>query len=513
MPDATEKPVGDGPGSTFTATVKDNTGAPVKDAEIKWRQDGGTDYRLSADTVRTDDQGQAQVTLTDPMHKATDRITVTATYNGRSVGADVAYLADATTAAVSALTLTDPTVTTREANGTDAFTWNALVTDQYGNKVKNADVTWSTDTPNLRPVQTTSRTDATGVAVTTLVSATPENNVHMLAKTAVQQTPYTSPVGVSFVVQGAATITGTVTTDNSVADGTAADVVTITVTAPNGNPVTGVDLTADLSKSNGVQTTDGKTNWALDAAGKAIISFTTTVAGTHSIAFSVPDSANAKAGAGTVNITFVAGPVDAAQSEVTVPVGAAVQGDPLELHLYARDANRNPVSAAQLDKVNTRAVLFNSTAWSTACQVTRLRWLPAAFTTVINEKNASLIFSFVGGPGPDCCGDTSPTSLSLSLAGSSPHAYYREGDCILRMIRVFDIILFLSTLHLRKRLATAACDSGSGSVSLVLRLIQRELYSWNTQPTGELNPAHSIPTTLSFASLNWLLTPTPTSQK
>ncbi|EIS0302315.1 hypothetical protein LY007_004202, partial [Salmonella enterica] len=63
-------------------------------------------------------------------------------------------------------------------------------------------------------------------------------------------------------------------------------------------------------------------------------------------------SANAKAGAGTVNITFVAGPVDAAQSEVTVPVGAAVQGDPLELHLYARDANRNPVSAAQLDKVN-----------------------------------------------------------------------------------------------------------------------------------------------------------------
>ncbi|EHK3593093.1 hypothetical protein JTT96_004837, partial [Salmonella enterica] len=55
---------------------------------------------------------------------------------------------------------------------------------------------------------------------------------------------------------------------------------------------------------------------------------------------------------GAVNITFVAGPVDAAQSEVTVPVGAAVQGDPLELHLYARDANRNPVSAAQLDKVN-----------------------------------------------------------------------------------------------------------------------------------------------------------------
>ncbi|EJM5198860.1 inverse autotransporter beta domain-containing protein [Salmonella enterica] len=353
-PDATEKPVGDGPGSTFTftATVMDNTGAPVKDAEIKWRQDGGTDYRLSADTVRTDDQGQAQVTLTDPMHKATDRLTVTATYNGRSVGADVAYVADATTAAVSALTLADPTVTTREANGTDAFTWNALVTDQYGNKVNKADVTWSTDTAGTPPAQTTSQTGATGEASTTLTSATPVSNVHMQAKTAVQQTAYTSPVGVSFVVAGAATITGAVTTDNSVADGATADVVTITVTDPAGNPVTGVDLTADLSKSNGVQTTDGKTTWALDAAGKATISFTTTVAGTHSIAFTVPDSANAKAGAGTVNITFVAGPVDAAQSEVTVPVGAAVQGDPLELHLYARDANRNPVSAAQLDKVN-----------------------------------------------------------------------------------------------------------------------------------------------------------------
>ncbi|ELT1384795.1 Ig-like domain-containing protein, partial [Salmonella enterica] len=342
------------PGSTFTftATVQDNTGAPVKDAEIKWRQDGGTDYRLSADTVRTDDQGQAQVTLTDPMHKAKDRITVTATYSGKSVGADVAYVADATTAAVSALTLADPTVTTRAADGTDAFTWNALVTDQYGNKVNKADVTWSTDTAGTPPAQTTSQTGATGEASTTLVSATPVSNVHMLAKTAVQQTAYTSPVGVSFVVQGAATITGAVTTDNSVADGATADVVTITVTDPAGNPVTGVDLTADLSKTNGVQTTDGKARWALDAAGKATISFTTTVAGTHSIAFTVPDSANAKAGAGTVNITFVAGPVDAAQSDVTVPVGAAVQGDPLELHLYARDANRNPVSAAQLDKVN-----------------------------------------------------------------------------------------------------------------------------------------------------------------
>ncbi|EDQ6177664.1 hypothetical protein S547_004804, partial [Salmonella enterica subsp. enterica serovar Minnesota] len=353
-PDATEKPVGDGPGSTFTftATVMDNTGVPVKDAEIKWRQDGGTDYRLSADTVRTDDQGQAQVTLTDPMHKATDRITVTATYNSSSVGADVAYVADATTAAVSALTLADPTVTTRAADGTDAFTWNALVTDQYGNKVKNADVTWSTDTAGTPPAQTTSQTGATGEASTTLTSATPVSNVHMQAKTAVQQTAYTSPAGVSFVVQGAATIAGAVTTDNSVADGATADVVTITVTDPAGNPVTGVDLTADLSKANGVQTTDGNTRWALDAAGKATISFTTTVAGTHSIAFTVPESASAHAGAGTVNLTFVAGPVDAAQSEVTVPVGAAVQGDPLELHLYARDANRNPVSAAQLDKVN-----------------------------------------------------------------------------------------------------------------------------------------------------------------
>ncbi|ENK0253543.1 Ig-like domain-containing protein, partial [Salmonella enterica] len=253
---------------------------------------------------------------------------------------------------VSALTLADPAVTTRAADGTDAFTWNALVIDQYGNKVNKADVTWSTDTAGTPPAQTTSQTGNTGEASTTLTSATPVSNVHMLAKTAVQQTAYTSPVGVSFVVQGAATITGAVTTDNSVADGATADVVTITVTDPAGSPVTGVDLTADLSKSNGVQTTDGKTTWALDAAGKATISFTTTVAGTHSIAFSVPDSANAKAGAGTVNITFVAGPVDAAQSEVTVPVGAAVQGDPLELHLYARDANRNPVSAAQLDKVN-----------------------------------------------------------------------------------------------------------------------------------------------------------------
>ncbi|ELC4346480.1 Ig-like domain-containing protein [Salmonella enterica] len=157
------------------------------------------------------------------------------------------------------------------------------------------------------------------------------------------------------------------TSDHTVflADGKDSAEYTAAVTDQYGNPVTGVDLTADLSKSNGVQTTDGKTTWALDTAGKATISFTTTVAGTHSIAFSVPDSANAKAGAGTVNITFVAAcaidpvtgvrPILYAKATSVVPETAVINRQTLTWdsgwHISGRDlVSADPAAAGTHEK-------------------------------------------------------------------------------------------------------------------------------------------------------------------
>lgn len=55
--------------------------------------------------------------------------------------------------------------------------------------------------------------------------------------------------------------------------------------------------------------------------------------------------------------------------------------------------------------------------------------------------------------------------------------------------------------NIRKRKATAACDSGPGIVRLELLLNQMELYSWKTLLTGELNHVRSTPTISNFVSL------------
>lgn len=87
---------------------------------------------------------------------------------------NVNFVADITTAAVNTVTLNDST-TNKIANGTDSFTYTAIVKDAHGNLVSNATVNWSEDQGNAVTLQAASSvTDANGKATMVLTSTTTE---------------------------------------------------------------------------------------------------------------------------------------------------------------------------------------------------------------------------------------------------------------------------------------------------------------------------------------------------
>ncbi|MBI0275158.1 Ig-like domain-containing protein [Hafnia alvei] len=151
------------------AKVTDATGNPVPNTAVSFTADNGATVVTAS--VTTDDQGLASTTLTNITAGITK---VTATANGQSQTVDTTFVADITTAAVTTVTLGD-NVTDKIANGTDYFTYTAIVKDAHDNLVSNATVNWSQDKGNAVTLQAASSvTDVNGKASMVLTSTTTE---------------------------------------------------------------------------------------------------------------------------------------------------------------------------------------------------------------------------------------------------------------------------------------------------------------------------------------------------
>uniref|UniRef100_UPI0026EFB34C Ig-like domain-containing protein n=1 Tax=Hafnia alvei TaxID=569 RepID=UPI0026EFB34C len=151
------------------AKVTDATGNPVPNTAVSFTADNGA--TVVTTSVTTDDQGLATTTLTNVKAGITK---VTATANGHSQTVDTTFAADITTAAVSTVTLND-SKTDKIANGSDSFTYTAIVKDAHGNLVSNATVNWSQDKGNAVTLQAASSvTDVNGKATMVLTSTTTE---------------------------------------------------------------------------------------------------------------------------------------------------------------------------------------------------------------------------------------------------------------------------------------------------------------------------------------------------
>ena len=151
------------------AKVTDANGNLVPNVNVSFTADNGA--TVTTATVSTDAQGLATTTLSNITTGITQ---VTATINGHSQTVDTTFVADIATAAVSTVTLND-SKTDKIANGSDSFTYTAIVKDAHGNLVSNATVNWSQDKGNAVTLQATSSvTDVNGKATMVLTSTTTE---------------------------------------------------------------------------------------------------------------------------------------------------------------------------------------------------------------------------------------------------------------------------------------------------------------------------------------------------
>ncbi|MDU7479762.1 MAG: Ig-like domain-containing protein [Hafnia alvei] len=151
------------------AKVTDANGNLVPNVSVSFTADNGA--TVTTATAMTDAQGLATTTLTNITAGITK---VTATANGQSQTVSATFVADITTAALSTVTLNDST-TDKIANGSDSFTYTAIVKDAHGNLVSNATVNWSEDQGNAVTLQAASSvTDANGKATMVLTSTTTE---------------------------------------------------------------------------------------------------------------------------------------------------------------------------------------------------------------------------------------------------------------------------------------------------------------------------------------------------
>ncbi|SUJ09294.1 putative invasin [Salmonella enterica subsp. salamae] len=402
----TARPVGDGSGHIFyaRATVKDKASNVVK-APVNWVLNlptgcTGSDVVLKDQDITSDTSGTAKAKIISAgTHQVCDGFTLTAS-TGRSTSTPLtsgklSYTPDQGTAHVATLAQTNVKTpnnfTAGETDTTKLPAYKVTVTDQYRNPVNNAAIDWTSDNPGGTAFTTTagSVTDTTGSATNTLkgtvvttapVKVTAKVDTATTGATGTPDGGQTTPVGVNFVADAKTlTLTGTTTGDrkaNATATGTTAatadgkDLLTLHLTAVSktGNvPVPNVAITfaGDWNKAGNVTKGDGSAiangtvacttgaTGSCDVALKTVKVNSTSATSGDNIPYTVgvqarPAGAQAAVTA-TVPALFLAGPVDAAHTTVSLAAGSretlvAQHADQVvELNAKLGDANGNPV--------------------------------------------------------------------------------------------------------------------------------------------------------------------------
>ncbi|WP_447770318.1 Ig-like domain-containing protein [Aeromonas veronii] len=322
--------------NTLTATVRDNNGNPVPDAQVTFvRWEGSARFAIASTTTNPDIDrvvvatNAAGVASTDLVSTIAGNNRVTGGVRGLdSIHRNVTFVADVATATLAegALTVVDNNAL---ANGAARNTVQARVTDANGNPVSGVAVAFAASN-NAVLSAASAQTDAAGLAVVTLVS----NFAGVVTVTATHGGQSRS-VDVNF---SAASGIGTmrVTTNGSVANGVAANVVEVTVVDLNGNLLPNVWVT--MSASNGATVSHGRTG----ANGVLRAPVTSTRSGDSVITASRQGSQQ------EVTVQFVANTATAGVTMLTGSSGNVVANGTATHSVEATvlDANGNPVSGA-----------------------------------------------------------------------------------------------------------------------------------------------------------------------
>ncbi|WP_322907541.1 Ig-like domain-containing protein, partial [Paenibacillus sp. SGZ-1009] len=229
------------------------------------------------------------------------------------------------------------------ANGSDSATVTVTVKDASNNPLSSKVVTLSKGASSsvISPAQAT--TDSSGVATFTVTNTKAEQATYTAAIAAdsitVAQTASVTfqPGAVSASVSTVAVSKASVS-----ADGVDSATVTVTLKDANGNAVSGKNVT--LAQASGSSTITPNSAVATDSNGQA--TFTVTSQKMETVTYTATDSSDSIPITQTKQITFTAGAVNAAQSNVTVSKAnvLADNSDSATVTVTLKDINSNAIS-------------------------------------------------------------------------------------------------------------------------------------------------------------------------
>lgn len=267
--------------NTVTVHAMTTDGKPMKNAAVTWSVSGSG--RLSATSGITNGNGDATVNITN-----TTSETVTVTASSGSISSSVV---SSFTRSAAALNL-KLTKNNSQANGQDANAASISVTDASGKRLSGITVTWQLDN---------------GATITNSDNTTNSNGEAKVQYTSMKSGPVklsvtadskTESVNSVFSAQPVNAVAVTMTTNNSAANGTTANVAQALITNSSNQPMAGISVTWSLGTGSASATTP--LTVTTDGNGIAKLSLI------DSSAESITVTANAGGQNGSTTATFVA---------------------------------------------------------------------------------------------------------------------------------------------------------------------------------------------------------------
>jgi len=325
--------------------VTDANGNPLSDQRVTFTVSNGATVAAAGNT---DSQGIVEMPVTS--NTAGDS-TLTATINGHSQSVTMTFNADASTAEIASGALTvlaDNAI----ADGHAENQVQVKVTDANGNVLSGQSVSFSAS--NGATIIASGKTDNQGLLIAPVTSMSAGlstitatvNNSHQTV-----DVTFNADASTATIAAGALTVT----TDNALANGSAADQIQVIVTDAGGNTLAGQKVS--FSASNGAMIAASAMT---DNNGRVQLPVTSTTAGTSTV------KAIAGSSSQTVDLHFVA---DASTAQITTDALSVLDDNALangqsvnRIAVQVTDANGNPLEGQIVNFTASNGAVIASSA-------------------------------------------------------------------------------------------------------------------------------------------------------
>ncbi|EDV4561403.1 molybdenum cofactor biosynthesis protein [Salmonella enterica subsp. enterica] len=371
------------------ATVTDINGRAIANSKVNWSV-GSPAVLKNAETT-TDANGNVTADFTSTSAGAA---TISVTAGDKSASGEGHFTANAATAVIDTM---DVTRDGSPANGTTANMVKVTVKDGGGSPLGNTAVSLSADKSTVAFAAAKAKakasagrsyqTDAQG-AVTVEFTDTVAESVTL---TASLDNGNTKTASASFVADSStAKLSNLTVTSGAVANGTATNQATVTVTDASNNPLANMDVSWSQDGS-AVLGSSAKT----DASGKTTVTFTDVKAETVNITAGVNGDSQSEAS------TFVADTGSAKVNDLTVTTGALANGTATnQATVTVTDTNNNPLTGVDVTWSQDGSAVLGTSAKTDASGKTTVTFTDKKAETVnitatVNSSTATKGSEFI----------------------------------------------------------------------------------------------------------------------